>query len=311
MAKIGLVFPGQGAQKPGMGKSFYEEYAPAKERLDAANDILGFDLKKICFDGDAETLKKTDITQPALYAVSLAGFAVLHDELNQRGHTIHACAGHSLGEYSAYAAAGNVSYEDGLRMVQKRGSLMAQADPNNLGTMASILKMKDEDVEALCKDLASEGIIVPANFNCPGQVAISGERTVIEKAVALAKERKGRGMMLPVGGAFHSPLMEPASKDLADFLEGISFKEGSYPVVSNVYAEPVSTDKTKQSLVEQLVSPVRWTGCVQKMVEMDVDVFIEVGSGTILQGLIKRIVPDKLVLGVEDKASLEQTLENI
>jgi [acyl-carrier-protein] S-malonyltransferase len=311
MARIGLVFPGQGAQKPGMGKDIYTHFPQAQKRMDQAQAILGFDLKTMCFEGTAEDLKKTENTQPALYMVSFAIYESIIEAIKSQGHELIAYAGHSLGEYSAYAAAGYVSYEDGLRMVRRRGELMAEADPEGRGTMASILKLDDEVVESICQELSTKGVIIPANYNSPGQVAISGERHLVEEAVQLAKEKKGKGLMLPVGGAFHSPLMEPASLKLEEFINSISFQEQTIPVISNVTATPVPFNDIKQSLVKQLRSPVRWSRCVEKMVDMGVDTFIELGTGNVLQGLIGRIAKDVRVFGVQDKDTFDETLNSL
>jgi [acyl-carrier-protein] S-malonyltransferase len=303
MEKLAFLFPGQGSQKPGMGKDIAENYKSAMEIFDKANDILGFDLKNICFNGSSEELKDTSITQPALFTTSAALLEVLKEEIDvQPTYT----AGHSLGEYTAYYASGKISFEDGLRAVRKRGELMASADKEGKGTMYAILKLDDEKVEEICKDLSKEGVIVPANYNSPGQVVISGEKEVLEKSSPIIKEAKGRVRPLTVGGAFHSPLMKPVSEELKSYLLSDLFNVNNtdIKVISNVYADEIPYDKIKTSLIEQLLSPVLWTKSIKKLVENKVDLFVEIGEGSVLQGLVKKINRDANTIGISDKESL-------
>jgi len=305
---MGFVFPGQGSQTPGMGKDLYDNYKSCKEIFEKANEILGFDLKQICFEGSKEELTKTEITQPALYTVSSAAFIALNEN---KKLMIDAYAGHSLGEYSAYFAAGYLTFEDGLKAVRKRGLLMSEADPEGKGTMASILKLEENIVKEICEKASTEGVVVPANFNSPGQIVISGEKNAIKKAIELTTEYKGRAMPLVVGGAFHSPLMKPASEKLGQFLENINLSDSKNKVISNVFADIVEFNNIKDSLVKQLTSPVKWIDSIQKMIEYGVDTIIEIGSGSVLQGLIKRIDPKIRCFGISDKDSLEKTLKEI
>jgi [acyl-carrier-protein] S-malonyltransferase len=308
MGKIAFIFPGQGSQKPGMGKDVAEKYKSAMEIFDKANDILGFDLKSICFNGTEEQLKDTSITQPALFTTSAAILSALKEESNITPDFV---AGHSLGEYTAYYSSGAISFEDGLKAVRKRGLLMAQADKEGKGTMYAVLKLDDHIVENICQELSSEGVIVPANYNCPGQVVISGERKALEASKKPIEEAKGRVMPLPVGGAFHSPLMKPASEELKIHIDkSFSIKQTPVKVISNVYATYLTEDKIKTSLVEQLLSPVRWSKSMEKLVEEGVEKFIEIGPGTVLQGLMKKINSNKQTIGIQDIETLKNFIQN-
>lgn len=309
MGKIAFLFPGQGSQKPGMGKDIAENYEVAMDVFNKANEILGFDLKNICFNGTTEELKDTSITQAALFTTSAAILSAITEELNIKPDFT---AGHSLGEYTAYYAADKLSFEEGLKTVRKRGELMANADKEGKGTMYAVLKLDDEKVQDICEKLSSQGVIVPANYNSPGQIVISGEKNVLEKAKSLITESKGRAMPLPVGGAFHSPLMKPANEELSKYIFGTSFniKESNIKVISNVYADEVPLEKIKDSLVKQLLSPVLWTKSITKLVENGVELFVEVGEGNVLQGLIKKIDRNIKTTGIKDKESLKKFIEN-
>jgi [acyl-carrier-protein] S-malonyltransferase len=310
MGKIAFLFPGQGSQKSGMGKDIASNYKSADEIFNKANEILDFDLKDICFNGSDEKLKDTSITQAALFTTSAVILEALREEKDIKPDYT---AGHSLGEYTAYYAAGYISFEDGLKAVRKRGQLMADADKEGIGTMYAILKLKDEQVEEICNKLSSEGVIVPANYNSPGQVVISGEKKILKNAAPIIKEAGGRVIPLPVGGAFHSPLMKPANEELSKYLKSDAFNinKTDVQVISNVYADVVPENNIESSLIEQLLSPVRWTKSMQKLKDYDVDTFVEIGQGNTLRGLMKKIDRKANIQGIEDTESLKAFLEKL
>jgi [acyl-carrier-protein] S-malonyltransferase len=286
------VFPGQGAQFTGMGKSLYETNETARTLFDKANDILGFKITGLMFEGSAEDLKQTKVTQPAVFLHSVIATKTLGNF--QPDMT----AGHSLGEFSALVAAGALSFEDGLQLVAKRAQAMQKACELTPSTMAAILGLPDEVVEGICKEI--EEVVVCANYNCPGQVVISGTIEGIEAACTklLAAGAK-RALKLVVGGAFHSPLMEPARAELAAAIEAAPFSRPVCPVYQNVDAKPsVEPKAIKANLIAQLTAPVRWTQCVQNMVTDGATHFIESGPGNVLQGLIKKINKDLSVEGI-------------
>ncbi|MCG8475216.1 MAG: ACP S-malonyltransferase [Cytophagales bacterium] len=276
------VFPGQGAQFPGMGHDLYTSSEKARELFEKANQILGFDIAKIMFEGSAEDLRQTNVTQPAVFLDSVIRALVADDFAPEM------VAGHSLGEFSALVASGALGFEDALHLVAKRAEAMQQACEKEPGTMAAILGLEDEVIEELCKKV--EGV-VPANYNCPGQLVISGTKEGIEKACELMKEAGAkRALPLPVGGAFHSPLMEPAREELAAAIEAVTFSTPACPIYQNVTAKP-STDvaEIKANLIAQLTAPVRWTQSAQQMMADGASVFIESGPGKVLQGLVRKI----------------------
>lgn len=285
------VFPGQGSQFPGMGKELYEKSAVVRGLFDQANQILGFDIKKIMFEGSAEELKQTNVTQPAvfLYSISLAQMIETFDP--------NAVAGHSLGEFSALVAANVLSFNDGMQLVFKRAEAMQEACELTPSTMAAILGMKDEIVEEVCDSI--DGIVVPANYNSPGQLVISGEISAVEKACELAKERGAkRAIILPVGGAFHSPLMEPAREKLQTAIEQINFQKPICPIFQNVTASAVTDpDEIKSNLIKQLTAPVKWTQTIHNMWDQGITSYMEVGPGNTLQGLIRKIEREAQVSG--------------
>ena len=294
--KKAYVFPGQGSQFPGMAKDLYENSAKGKELLKRADEVLGFDITDIMFNGTAEDLKATKVTQPAIFLHSVV-LAKCYE-----GFTPDMVAGHSLGEFSALAAAGAMGFEDALRLVSIRATEMQKCCEKVPGGMAAIIALPDEEVEKICADC--EGIVVPANFNCHGQIVISGEKEAVAKACELAKEAGAkRALPLQVGGAFHSPLMEPARIELGKAIEETEIIAPVCPIYQNVTAEP-TTDPVliKENLLKQLTSPVRWTATVENMLADGAGYFMEIGPGSVLQGLVKRISggnEDILIEGLE------------
>lgn len=279
------VFPGQGAQFTGMGKDLYESCPQAKALIDKACDILGFDIRDIMFNGSADDLKQTKVTQPAVFIHSVAAAATID------GFRPDMVAGHSLGEFSALVAAGAMSFEDGLRLVYARAMAMQKACELKPSTMAAIIGLPDETVERICRETA--GIVVPANYNCPGQLVISGEIDAVDNACAALKEAGAkRALRLAVGGAFHSPLMEPARLELAEAIAKTEIRKPVCPIYQNVDAMPSTDPATiKDKLLRQLTSPVRWTQTVLNMHKDGADKFVELGPGAVLQGLIKKCIP--------------------
>jgi [acyl-carrier-protein] S-malonyltransferase len=280
-----FVFPGQGAQFTGMGKDLYDNSPLAKELFEKANDILGFRITDIMFEGSAEDLKQTKVTQPAVFLHSVILAKTLGDKFQP-----DMVAGHSLGELSALVAAEAISFEDGLKLVAKRAMAMQKACEQTPSTMAAVLALPDEKVEELCAKVEGE-VVVAANYNCPGQLVISGSIPGIEKACELMLEAGAkRALRLPVGGAFHSPLMEPAKIELAEAIEATTFSAPKCPVYQNVTTKGETDPETiKKNLVLQLTAPVKWTQSVQNMIADGADSFTEVGPGAVLQGLVKKI----------------------
>lgn len=280
-----FVFPGQGAQFSGMGKDLYDNSPLAKELFEKANDILGFRITDIMFEGSAEDLKQTKVTQPAVFLHSVILAKTLGDKFQP-----DMVAGHSLGELSALVAAEAISFEDGLKLVAKRAMAMQKACEQTPSTMAAVLALPDEKVEELCAKVDGE-VVVAANYNCPGQLVISGSIPGIEKACELMLEAGAkRALRLPVGGAFHSPLMEPAKIELAEAIEATTFSAPKCPVYQNVTTKGETDPETiKKNLVLQLTAPVKWTQSVQNMIADGADSFTEVGPGAVLQGLVKKI----------------------
>jgi [acyl-carrier-protein] S-malonyltransferase len=270
-----------------MGKELCAAFPEAREVFDRADEILKYPLSAVCFQGPEEKLVQTAYTQPSIFVTSLAVWAVLRKQNEQFDYA----AGHSLGEYTALVAAGVLRLEDGLSAVAARARFMQEACEQNPGTMAALIGVTPQEVEEICRQASKAGVVVPANFNSPGQVAVSGERPAVERAVELAKAAGKKGMLLPVGGAFHSPLMEPGKKKLAEFLDSITFSPAQIPVVANVTArEERRPEEFRRLLKEQITFPVRWEETVLRLSERGVEEFVEAGPGKVLAGLVKRTV---------------------
>ena len=277
------MFPGQGAQFVGMGKDLFDQHPLAQERFNSANALLGFSITDIMFDGDAEALRETKVTQPAIFLHSVISY-----ELAKKSNPDMA-AGHSLGEFSALTACGALSFEDGLSLVSKRAKAMQAACDVTKGTMAAVLALADDVVEQVCQEM--DGIVVAANYNCPGQLVISGAFPAVEAACEVLKEKGAkRALLLPVGGAFHSPLMEPAQEELAKAILETHFNTPSCPIYQNVTAAPTQdAGLIKENLIAQLTGPVKWTQTIQQMRQDGAVLFTEYGPGKVLQGLVKKI----------------------
>ena len=282
------IFPGQGAQFPGMGKDLFDKSDKAKALFNSANKILGFDITKIMFEGDPEDLKQTKVTQPAIFLHSVILAKCLSNKFNP-----DMVAGHSLGEFSALVANNTLNFESGLKLVAQRAVAMQKACEISEGTMAAVLGLENKIVESTCKEI--NGVVVAANYNCPGQLVVSGEIEPIHKACELMKDKGARrALVLPVGGAFHSPLMEPAREELANAIENTKFNSPSCPIYQNVSAIAVSDVNTiKKNLIAQLTAPVKWTQSIESMIKDGATDFIEVGPGNVLQGLVRKINREK------------------
>lgn len=305
-----LLFPGQGSQKPGMGKDLSSAFADARKVFSSADAALGMELSALCFNGPAEELTLTHNAQPALLAHGAAVWAVVRKPLGSR---VRAAAGHSLGEFTAYHAAGSVSLQDALRLVRRRGELMYESGLRRPGAMAALLGELEEPVESICARATDEaGLVSPANYNGPGQIVISGEEAGVERAMALAKAAGAkRAVRLNVSGAFHSPLMESALDGLTQAVADTKFTNPKFPVYANVNAEPVTlADRGRQLLLQQLTRPVRWTDEVTAMAErMPEAIYVEMGPGSVLTGLVKKIAPSLRTMTCGTVSEVNQLLE--
>jgi [acyl-carrier-protein] S-malonyltransferase len=305
-----LLFPGQGSQKPGMGKDLCETFPAARDAFDATDATLGFSLSSLCFNGPAEELTLTHNAQPALLAHGAAVWAVTRDCL---AHSVRAAGGHSLGEFTAYHAAGTLSLQDAVRLVRRRGELMYESGVRRPGTMAALLGDLKAPIESICaKATAEAGLVSPANYNSPGQLVISGEESGVERAMVLAKEAGAkRAIRLNVSGAFHSALMETALDGLSQAIASTTFSNPRFPVYANVNAEPVTlADRARQLLLQQLTRPVRWTDEITAMAERLPDaLYVEMGPGSVLSGLVKKIAPSVKTMTCGTVAEVNQLLE--
>ena len=306
MKKIVFVFPGQGSQYVGMGKEFYDNFPLSREIFEQVDERLGVPLREICFNGPEEELKLTINTQPAILTTSIAILKVVEKEGIQPAFV----AGHSLGEYSALVAAGSLSYTDAAWLVRQRGAFMQEAVPPGEGTMAAIMGLDQEKVEALCQEASALGVVEPANYNCPGQIAIAGATVAVQKAVELARTYGAkRALLLPVSGPFHSSLLQPASAKLKEALEKVQISPACIPVVANINAE-ITTDpaEIRQNLIDQVSGSVRWEQSIRNLLGLGATVFVEIGPGKVLSGLIKKIAKEAEIYNIEDLASLGETI---
>jgi len=305
--KTALLFAGQGSQYVGMGKDLYDAYPIAKKYYDQAEDILKTPIKEICFNGPEDKLKATENTQPAILLISYVVYKILESE----GLVSDTFAGFSLGEYSALTSAGIIKFEDAIKLVRDRGLIMDEAVKGIDGAMAAILGLEDEQVEEICSKV--EGLVVPANYNCPGQLVISGEKSAVEKACDLAESMDAkRTVILNVSGPFHSPLLEKASENLKKVLDKIEFLPmGSKKILSNVTANYHVEAQIKEALVRQMYSPVRWRKTIENLISEGYDTFIEIGPGKTLSGFMKSIDRSKTALNSGNVETIQKTLENI
>ncbi len=304
MDRVGFVFPGQGSQQVGMGRSWADESPAARSVFDEADRVLDAELSTLCWEGPVEDLQRTENTQPAILTTSVAILRAVRDRLPPPA----VVAGHSLGEYTALIAAGVLEFSDAVRLVRERGRLMQEAVPEGEGAMAAIVGLDAGTVEDLAREASSSGVCTAANYNAPMQTVIAGERKAVERAVEIAKERGARrAVLLPVSAPFHSPLMAPARAGLEPLLANTDFGAASVPVVTNVGAAPVTEGAAcREALGRQVDGPVRWVESVRRMSdEFGVDIFVEIGPGSVLSGLIRRIVPGAKVVRLSEPAGLE------
>ena len=309
MGKIAFLFSGQGAQAVGMGKELAENFAAADRAFEEASQALGFDVKKMIWDGDADTLQITENTQPAILTMSTAALRVLE----QQGVKPDVVAGLSLGEYSAHVCAGSLDFGEAAALVKKRGKYMQETVPVGRGAMAAIIALPTEEVIAACKEASSVGVVEAANLNCPGQIVVSGETEAVDKCCEIAKAKGAkRAMRLAVSAPFHCSMLAPAGELLARELESVAVRDMAVPVITNVTADYVGgKEDIKPLLIKQVSSPVRWEDTIRRMIADGVDTFIEVGPGKALCGFMKKIDKEKNIFNVEDMASLRATLEGL
>jgi [acyl-carrier-protein] S-malonyltransferase len=309
MGKLAFLFPGQASQYPGMGRDLTEKYPESRAVFDEADAALGFSLFKLCCEGTEEALKQTENTQPAILTVSIAAYRALE----KRGITPDFAAGHSLGEYSAVVAAGGLDFAEAVKIVRGRGRYMQEAVPAGEGAMAAILGLPPSEVAEVCKRAADHEVVSPANLNSPEQTVISGAAAAVKRAVEIASQSGAkRAVMLPVSAPFHCAMMAPAQERLEADLRAANFHTLKFPVITNVDAEAVTTgDEARDALIRQVTQPVRWLDSIHEMIEAGVTVFVEVGPGKVLSGLLRQIDRSIRAFNVEDSASLEAAIEKI
>lgn len=312
--KVAFIFPGQGAQAPGMGKALYEKYPEARQAFDQAGSVLGFDLKKTVFEGSEDELKQTHITQPAIFTMSAAAYNVLAARAPGLARRCAFVAGHSLGEYSALYAAGAFDFQTGIKLVKYRGDFISRASEKQPGTMAAILGVEKNDLDALCQQFAAGGEVCQmVNFNCPGQIVVAGTRKAVEALAAQVATRPGaRAVLLSVSGPFHSSLMNPAAREMAGVLKEAAVRDLRVPIFSNCDAQAATeASLIKEKLVRQIDHPVLWEDSIRKMIDQGVEAFVEIGPGKVLSGLLRKIDRKKKALNVEDDESLTRTLQEL
>lgn len=305
MEKIALLFPGQGSQSIGMGQDFYHNFPQAKEIFDKADTILKINLSKLCFDGPLEDLTRTSNVQPAIYTVSIAILEVLKHQIKLAPH---ACAGHSLGEYSAYTAAEKLSFQEGCLLVRERGILMEQADPDKNGGMAAVIGMELSQIQTLIKSYQQKGTITIANYNTDKQTVISGEKRLLGEIQAKIEQEGAKCTMLNVDGAFHSPIVQAAADQLKFSIEKTSLQSSRIPVITNVTGTPVKESEIKPTLIKQITSPVYWNKSMQYLIDQGFTLFLEIGNGRVLTNLLKRIHRKAECYNISDLASFEHAM---
>lgn len=307
MAKTAVLFTGQGAQSVGMGRDVFEARPAARDIYRRANEVVGYDLAALCFEGPADKLEKTDIQQPAIFTTTVAIWEALGG-VNGLDETPMAMAGLSLGEYTALYAAGSVSFENALRLVKRRGELMQAASQSPPSGMVSIMGLESPAVDQLCEKAATAGVIQPANYNCPGQIVVSGEKAACEMIGRLVEEAGGRAIPLKVAGAFHSPLMQPAADGLAGVLAETPFAAPRFPVIANVNCEVHQNgDTIRRWLTEQLTKPVRWQASMERLIAEGAERFVEIGPGRVLTGLLRKIARKTPVVNFSTVADLPES----